>query len=227
MNMRKSITVVLLVFCMVFPSFAQLRLTPEAGVNIVKGDWGGYGDHISTSAGVGLRIGMGLRYSFNREDTGWAVQSGLYYTQRKKSNTSSPLCTHSGDKDEIIGFQTSNWRKDYLEMPILLQYAYKFNPDMRLHLAVGPYIAYGIAGKEKLFTLSEEGEIGYPSYNISVSDCNPFKTGNFKRFDTGANLQLGLEIKNVAILLNYSTNLYKPNLTPTEHHFSISIGYTL
>lgn len=224
---NRKISFLLIFLSMVSLSYAQWRVTPEVGVNIVKGDWGGYNSAIPTTAGIGLRIGGGIRYSFNQEDTGWAIQSGLYYAQRKKSNSSNPISSHSDGQSEIIGFQTSNWRKDYLEMPVMAQYAYKINPDMRLHIAAGPYIAYGIAGKGKLFTLSEEGEIGYPSYNSSVSNLNPFKINSSKRFDAGANIQTGIEIKNVAILFNYSTNLYKPELTPTEHHFSIGIGYTL
>ena len=54
---------------------AQFQFTPHAGISITKAC-------IGPAAGAGAQVGVDVRYSFNGQDKGWALQSGLYYQQQ-------------------------------------------------------------------------------------------------------------------------------------------------
>lgn len=214
---------------------AQWRITPEAGVNISKFE----DAYTSYKAGVGARIGVGVRYSFKGDDTGWGVRSGLYYTQRTyqanegyitSSNgswmqTFTPggfLSAVQGANPESVRFSEGSCRWDYLQLPVLAQYAWEIVPDIRWHVAAGPYVAVAIAGKHKVsytdWDLKDKFEHG-------KYDFDPFK--NYKdRFDTGGVIQTGIEVKNVAFLFNYQISLYKRNSVGKSQEVSIGLGYT-
>lgn len=221
-----------------FAASAQWRFTPEAGVSVFK-------EKGASSAGVGARVGVGVRYSFNRNDDGWSLASGLYYSQRKSSVYSfgeltgklpgfAPTYTvwvAPGIDPEIPGdmqIEGGNFgqiitRRDYLRVPVMVQYAWHLTPDIRYHLAAGPYVAVGIGGKNKLESTQWNLANQAKTYEYSGS---PFSLLRYNRFDTGASFQTGLEVRRIAILVNYSLNLYKRDSTGKEHLFSLGIGYT-
>ena len=165
---------------------AQFQFTPHAGVAIQKGS----GD---LSAGVGAQIGVDVRYSFNGQDTGWALQSGLYYQQRMTSYwgalcysykvpegfwgfTSLPAIASPGfpahdylmsDYDiQSIASYAAKFRDDYLQLPIMAQYAWKLAPDIRLHISAGGYVGYQITGKYKQGTAQIDASIIRPICSI-------------------------------------------------------------
>lgn len=232
---RISFLSVILLLCATMMN-AQWRFTPEAGVNISKFE--------GAKAQVGAKVGVGVRYSFNGDDTGWGIRSGLYYIQRSYQSCfgeifhgknaeglnyvevfSPKLMPGSWGKwdkpAEKVRFSESFSRMDYLQLPILAQYAWEIAPDIRWHVAAGPYVALGIAGKDKtsyvdwdLKETFEQGEIEF----------NPFSYK--KRFDAGVVAQTGIEVKRVAFLLNYETSLYKRKMRGKSHGVSIGVGYT-
>ena len=59
---------------------AQFKITPHAGISVTKA-------HSGVSSGAGVQIGVDVRYSFNGQDKGWGVQSGLYYQQQMYIST--------------------------------------------------------------------------------------------------------------------------------------------
>lgn len=214
---------------------AQWRITPEAGMNISKVE--------GSKAGVGAKVGVGIRYSFKGDDTGWGIRSGLHYVQRTshsswgeayfgKSAEGLEFTTFfvpggptsflwDNKQAEKVRFSKNSLRMDYLELPVLAQYTWEIAPDIRWHVAAGPYVAVGITGKDKtsytdwdLKDKFEPGEV----------DFNPF---NYKkRFDAGAVAQTGIEVKNIAFLLTYEIPLYKRSSRGNSHEISIGLGYT-
>lgn len=58
--------------CSALAAQAQWRITPEAGFNVTK--------YANSPAKVGYRVGAAVRYDFG--ETGFSLQSGLYYVQR-------------------------------------------------------------------------------------------------------------------------------------------------
>lgn len=190
---------------------------------------------------MGARVGVGVRYSFNRNDDGWSLASGLYYSQRKSSvynfgqlagkSPDHTVWIVPGIDPEIPGdmqieggaVQQIITRRDYLQVPVMVQYAWHLTPDIRYHLAAGPYVAVGIGGKNKLESTQWNMSNQAKTYEYS---CSPFSLLRYNRFDTGASFQTGLEVQNIAILVNYSLNLYKRESTGKEHLVSLGIGYT-
>lgn len=234
-NKMRNIYIFATMFFCTLSLNAQWKVTPEIGTTILK--QGGY------NAGVGAYLGAGVRYSFNTDDTGFGLISGLYYSQRNATGFSgSDLHGKVGDNvitiptdgaggtipDNMVieGGESYNisTRRDYLQMPIMAQYAWKIASDIRLHIAAGPYLAVGIAGKTKV-----ESTFWNMDRELSTSEksWNPFNSIFYNRFDAGASIQMGLEVKKVAFLLNYNTNLYKRKFRNNENFISIGLGYTL
>ena len=127
-----------------------------------------------------------------------------------------------GGKDKSTGVKT---RLNYLTLPI----DFLFKPEMpngsgSWIVGIGPYFGYGLSGK------------------ISSASTDPFKDyGNgasLKRFDAGANVQLGYEMANgfnitlntelglVNILNNGATSGGSGN-TAHNTSFGVTLGYTL
>ena len=219
---------------------AQFQFTPHAGVAIQKGS----GD---LSAGVGAQIGVDVRYSFNGQDTGWALQSGLYYQQRMTSYwgalcysykvpegfwgfTSLPAIAGPGfpahdylmsDYDiQSIASYTAKFRDDYLQLPIMAQYAWKLAPDIRLHISAGGYVGYQITGKYKQGTAQIDAEdLTYIEYTKQKARTHSHE------WDMGFISQAGLEVKRFTFLVNYQTNLFHRTRNGAYNLASFSVGY--
>ena len=219
---------------------AQFQFTPHAGVAIQKGS----GD---LSAGVGAQIGVDVRYSFNGQDTGWALQSGLYYQQRMTSYwgalcysykvpegfwgfTSLPAIASPGfpahdylmsDYDiQSIASYTAKFRDDYLQLPIMAQYAWELAPDIRLHISAGGYVGYQITGKYKQGTAQIDAEdLTYIEYTKQKARTHSHE------WDMGFISQAGLEVKRFTFLVNYQTNLFHRTRNGAYNLASFSVGY--
>lgn len=219
---------------------AQFQFTPHAGVAIQKGS----GD---LSAGVGAQIGVDVRYSFNGQDTGWALQSGLYYQQRMTSYwgalcysykvpegfwgfTSLPAISGPGfpahdylmsDYDiQSIASYAAKFRDDYLQLPIMAQYAWKLAPDIRLHISAGGYVGYQITGKYKQGTAQIDAEdLTYIEYTKQKARTHSHE------WDMGFISQAGLEVKRFTFLVNYQTNLFHRTRNGAYNLASFSVGY--
>lgn len=219
---------------------AQFQFTPHAGVAIQKGS----GD---LSAGVGAQIGVDVRYSFNGQDTGWALQSGLYYQQRMTSYwgalcysykvpegfwgfTSLPAIAGPGfpahdylmsDYDiQSIASYTAKFRDDYLQLPIMAQYAWELAPDIRLHISAGGYVGYQITGKYKQGTAQIDAEdLTYIEYTKQKARTHSHE------WDMGFISQAGLEVKRFTFLVNYQTNLFHRTRNGAYNLASFSVGY--
>lgn len=219
---------------------AQFLFTPHAGVVIQKGS----GD---LSAGVGAQIGVDVRYSFNGQDTGWALQSGLYYQQRMTSYwgalcysykvpegfwgfTSLPAIAGPGfpahdylmsDYDiQSIASYAAKFRDDYLQLPIMAQYAWELAPDIRLHISAGGYVGYQITGKYKQGTAQIDAEdLTYIEYTKQKARTHSHE------WDMGFISQAGLEVKRFTFLVNYQTNLFHRTRNGAYNLASFSVGY--
>lgn len=120
-------------------------------------------------------------------------------------------------------------REDYLQLPVMARFNWKIGNDIRFHVAAGPYIAWGIGGKSKS-RVSDFSLIDM-TYSNEHSSVNPFK-GNLspRRFDWGATLQAGIEVKRVSLNVGYDLGLGKKykydDLEPKYQTFSFAVGYT-
>ena len=137
-----------------------------------------------------------------------ALQPGLLVTGKGSK-------TQSGDPSDANYFKaTSN--PIYIEVPLNLVFKAPIGGDTKFFAGAGPYLAVGIAGKNKT-----EGKIfgaGFSSEeNILWSDDDPTTLdydegagfGIMKRFDYGLNGTAGIETKNIVLSANYGFGLAK------------------
>jgi opacity protein-like surface antigen len=131
----------------------------------------------------------------------------------------SLLYEGKGSKDAFYGADTKV-RLNYLTLPVDLL----FKPEMpngsgAWIVGIGPYFGYGISGK---------------SSGDDVSGDDPFKTeGGLKRFDAGANVQLGYEMAsgfNIGLeaelgLVNLESSGNSDN-SARNTSFGVTVGYT-
>jgi len=137
-----------------------------------------------------------------------ALQPGLLVTGKGSK-------TQNGDPSDANYFKaTSN--PIYIEIPFNVVLKGPISGDTKFFAGAGPYLAVGIAGKNKT-----EGKIfgtGFSSEkNIEWSDDDPSTLdydegagfGIMKRFDYGLNGTAGIETKNILLSVNYGLGLAK------------------
>jgi hypothetical protein len=137
-----------------------------------------------------------------------ALQPGLLFTGKGSK-------TQSGDPADANYFKaTSN--PMYIEVPLNFVFKAPLGDDTKFFAGAGPYLAVGIAGKNKT-----EGKIFGASFssekNIEWSDDDPTTLdydegagfGILKRFDYGLNGTAGIEVQNIVLSANYGFGLAK------------------
>jgi len=111
----------------------------------------------------------------------------------------------------------------YVELPVNLGYAFDLGGP-RLILGAGPYVAYGVTGKNKF-----KATVGESVVNTIDSDVK-FGSGSdqIKPFDYGANLFAGLLINSGLMLkVNYSMGVANISNAPEASYKNSSLGATL
>lgn len=123
--------------------------------------------------------------------------------------------SQDGDPSDANYFKATT-NPIYLEVPLNLVFKGPIGPDTKFFAGAGPYIAIGIAGKNKT-----EGKFLGTSFSsekdIEWSDDDPTTLdyeegagfGIMKRFDYGLNGTAGFEAKNIVLSVNYGLGLAK------------------
>ena len=107
----------------------------------------------------GLRVGGAAEFAIGQ--SGFYIAPGLAYSMKGAKTQYSTTRTH------------------YLQVPINGGFRASFTEDMTISLEVGPYLAYGLAGKST-------------ANNLDVS-TDPFgDQGSLKRFDMGLGISAAL-----------------------------------
>ena len=158
------------------------------------------------------------------------------------------IITLKGSKQDYGDLGKSTTNAYYLEIPIHIGYKHYVNENLSIYGEVGPYIAFGIGGKLEETETEIDGDYDYDSgYTLtnsqSKSKLDTFGDGGLKRFDIGAGLRVGVELKNkYTFSLGYDwgfVDIYKDSglesgieedvidLTPSakNSNLTISLGY--
>jgi Outer membrane protein beta-barrel domain len=205
--MRKTITFLLMLILLATkPAFAQIKVGICGGVNLatVAGQ-GLTGFNVNTR--TGFHLGAIVEKPFSQTLN---IQSGL-------------LLSSKGAKIAGNAF-TSEISPLYLEVPVNILYRARFGNN-RFQLFAGPYLALGIAGKQKVTYLSST-----TSNDIKFGTADD---SNFTLTDFGLNVGAGIEIQRLLIRFQYGLSLL--NLDPKgsdneeiKHRvIGISMGYML
>ena len=203
-KMRFMLVVAML--AMVTAVSAQMNLGIKGGVNMSNF----YGDELDDkNVKIGFHIGLAADYDFAYNS---AIQTGLYFTTKGASYTSS-----FGDAS---GELTVN--PMYLQIPVHYAYKIDVSPGTRVVLHAGPYAAYGIGGKSKLS--GSVGGIGAETEGDVFGD-----DGFLKRFDAGLGLGVGAEFGPLLLDLGWDMGLVNivdsSNGDIKNQNAYLSVGY--
>lgn len=160
-----------------------------------------------------------------------SFQPGVFY-----STKGAKLVSGDEDSDNYSKYTT---KPQYIEIPLNFIGKIPIGADTRLFAGIGPYFAFGVAGKNKVST-TIAGVTTSTESNIKWDDDTPFNNEDpnrgldkYKRFDWGGNLQVGAEIHNVLISAQYGLGFGKINSgsddgsdDKNKHRvFSLSAGF--
>jgi hypothetical protein len=130
----------------------------------------------------------------------FSVQGGIMLV--KKGATFTIGDNNSNNYTEV------STRPLYLEIPVNGVVKFPLPNKVKLFAGAGPYLAFGIGGKNKLegkalgLSFSDDKSITYNSSNNSSSF-----NSDLKRFDAGLNFLAGIEISHFTLNANYGYGL--------------------
>lgn len=156
---------------------------------------GGFASHYGQAKVVGAyKIGLGYEIEFNQHFTftpslefygkGWKDPNQQVYVfddegqQRFDPETGKPL----------IGIKSRTATQNYIELPLLLSYYLRTGESRYLVFRAGPYVAYGVGGKQKT-----KGDTEQSGVNRYYYEQKTFNEPGTHRFDYGVQTYVGYQ----------------------------------
>lgn len=188
--------------------FAQWYVTPEVGMSAIK-------DPNTTIGDVqwlpSWNAGIGIDYEFG---SGWDISSGVSFSQKKWNHKTLTEEFSASYKGKNVTFS----------VPFLVKKYVPIGNDVRLFVAVGPYIGCSFSNKsdDVFCTLEEQKEQFYVSYHQEQSKYDSY-------FDWGVMAKVGIEVNNWIFNMGYDVDLTKiyeyEKIDAKYHTLSLGIGY--
>jgi len=189
--------------------FSTLALQAQIGFGILGGvnfqninGKDNNGDKLENGLLTGFHAGININIPVAPD---FFFQPGLLFSVKgAKNDFFSPPAKAAGD------FETTT-RLSYVELPLNLLYRPQLGNGYLL-LGFGPYIAYGIGGKEtsNFGSLSYERDVKFSNNAVGLIDW--IENAYYKPFDAGANIFFGFEsAMGVFLQLNAQLGLMKIN----------------
>lgn len=228
--MTKRIILSFAALAISFGAMAQTRLGVKAGWNLSSITFNNSGDVHRDNSLSGFNVG--LIADFPLVTNILSFQPGVFYSTKGSK-------VEYGDRDAASGYGKVTTRPSYIEVPLNFIGKIPVGTNARLFGGVGPYFAFGVAGKNKAeYTVA--GVTRSESTSIKWDDDTPFNDGDpnqgigkYKRFDWGGNVQVGAEISNFLISAQYGIGFAKINSGGENSNndknknrvFSVNVGY--
>lgn len=190
--MKKSLILVLFALVSVV-SFAQVSWNAKVGMNMSNFT----GSDSEGDMKIGFQAGVGMEYAFSDM---WSIRPSLMFTT-KGSKASS-------------GEYTAKSTPMYLELPIMAAASFSIAENQNIVVKAGPYLAYGIAGKN--------------SSNVEGAEDSDFFVDGVKKFDAGLGVGVAYEINKFFVDVTGEFGLAKlmdGDNAPKNLNFSIGVGY--
>jgi hypothetical protein len=137
-----------------------------------------------------------------------AIQPSLLFTGK------GAKVQNGSENDNTYFKATSN--PYYVELPVNLVFKIPFeNPDNSLFLGAGPYVAMGVAGKNKVegkilgASYSDESSIDFSNDDPATGTEEGAGLGIMRRFDWGFNGTAGFQLSKVLLSVNYGLGMAK------------------
>jgi len=136
-----------------------------------------------------------------------AIQPGLIFTGKGTKS-------QSGSTDDASYYRATT-NPYYIELPVNLVFKAPLNEEAKFFVGAGPYVAMGIAGKNKTegkvfgVAFSSEKSIDWSNDDPTTSTEENTGFGIMRRFDYGVNGTAGVELNSVVLSANYGLGLAK------------------
>lgn len=207
--MKKVLSTFSLLLLLASFSFAQSKpgIILKGGLNLANISTTDNGSVDEANMLTSFHAGLLLHLPFN---SGFAFQPGLLVSGKGAK-------VQDGQPSDANYYRATT-NPIYLEMPLNFVGRIPLGNSAGIYLGAGPYVAMGIAGKNKV-----EGKVLGVSFNsenkIEWSNDDPTTLdyeedagiGKMKRFDVGANLMGGIDFGKLSLGLNYGFGFTKIN----------------
>lgn len=201
---------------------AQWRVTPEAGLSVVRrppygADWR-----------PGVKMGTSVEYSFGRT---FSLVGGLHYAQRG----------HEADYGKFQNESGATWvehfsvTRHFGQLSLMAQFSHWFNPNVRIFGAIGPYVAYSLKDRYHrdpiIFSWGDDST--WDSSTLvgtdQFGDSSESVYQGHRSFDWGMTALVGVEAYRWTTKLQYDLSLGKESrwdqVRANYHTLSLSVGY--
>lgn len=192
---------------------------------------GGLSSHYGSAKAVGaFKIGLGYELelgqhltftpSFEVYGKGWKDPNEEVFVYDEE--THEPIFNEDGSPRK--GIMSRSATQNYFEVPLLFSYYFRTGESRYVVLTAGPYVAYGINGKQK--TKGDTQQSGADRYYY---ENKTFKEAGTHRFDCGIQTFLGYQFpSSITVGVEADWGIAKFN-TAGKRNVSalISIGYKL
>lgn len=172
---------------------------------------------------IGYQIGLTVDYSLTQN---WLIQSGLSFTTKgsKIDDFFAGKMLGGDGKGSTLSFN-----QQYFQLPVYGAYKVNVSDDFNVVIGAGPYIAYGIGGKEK-YKLNN-GTFGDGSNEKKYDTFGNGEDGGeeLNRFDFGLGLNVSAEYGKIVVGLGYEhgiTNIAESDYEKYRNrNASLTLGY--
>lgn len=211
----------------------SLLLLPLAGQaqNLQFKFGGGLSSHYGKAEAVGaFKIGVGYELELSQH---WTFTPGLavYGKGWKDPNATVFVYDDEGNQlfdeetgEPLTGIMSRSATKNYLELPLLVSYYLRTGESRYVIFSAGPYVAYGVSGKQKT-----KGDTERPGAERFYYEKKTFKEAGTHRFDCGLQAMVGYQFPmGITLGLEGDFGLTKFNAQGNRNLSGlISIAYTL
>ena len=220
--MIKKIILMMVILCLAFVAKSENRLYGgiEAGWNVSY-------PVDATQAKHGFRIGVFGELQVSRL---WSFDASLRLSYKPWKNSHITNGGETWEPDLQYRKVSYSGNPYVLELPVHAAVNLSLSKDMRMNIAVGPYVGVGLFGSGKYNFYQRNTDGAELQESDKTSDIYGDKTGDMKRFEVGVDARLGLEIKrHYLISLGYQFQFNNPARKKTpigqSQIFNLSVGY--
>jgi len=218
-----------------FAAMSQARVGIKGGLNLSNISTDNSGGTVDKKTLPGYHIGVIADFPLLPQIL--SFQPGVYYSTKGTKDL------EIGDKNNpsiTNPYSKITTNPSYIDIPLNFVFGIPIGTSSRLFAGVGPYFAFGVAGKNKTEFKTSANTTITTSTSLKWDDDTPFNNGDanqgrdkYKRFDWGGNLMVGAEIHNFLISAQYGLGMakvYSGQTNSTDEKgknrvLSVSVGY--
>lgn len=190
---------------------------------------GGFSSHYGRAQVVGaFKLGLGYEIEFNQH---WSFTPSLevYGKGWKDPNETVFVFDREGNQmfDEetgkpLLGIKNRTATQNYIEVPLLFSYYWRMGESRYVVLSAGPYVAYGVGGKQK--TKGDTEQSGVERY---FYENKTFDEPGTHRFDYGVQTFVGYQFpSSITVGVEADWGIGKFNASGSRNVSAlVSLGY--